>query len=205
LYPPANDPFVITVGATDDKGTVSIDDDVVTSFSAYGVTSDGFAKPDLVAPGTNIVGLTGNSGAGMQVTHPDHIVGGDYFRMSGTSTSAPMVAAAAALLLQDEPQLTPDQVKYRLMATANKTWASYDAAKAGAGYLDVYATVYSDTVESANTGTTASQLLWTGPTPVTWSSVQWNSVQWNTVQWTSVQWTSVQWTSVQWNSDYWGP
>src|SRR5207302_1052147 len=55
LYAPANDPFVITVGATDDRGTASISDDTMASFSAYGTTSDGFAKPDLVAPGTNIV------------------------------------------------------------------------------------------------------------------------------------------------------
>src|ERR1051325_85968 len=55
IYPPANDPFVITVGATDDKNTSNLSDDVMASFSAYGTTSDGFAKPDLVAPGTNIV------------------------------------------------------------------------------------------------------------------------------------------------------
>jgi len=36
LYPPANDPFVITVGATDDLGTPGVADDVIASFSAYG-------------------------------------------------------------------------------------------------------------------------------------------------------------------------
>ena len=55
IYPPANDPFVITVGATDDKGTSRLSDDVMATFSAYGTTSDGFKKPDLVAPGTNII------------------------------------------------------------------------------------------------------------------------------------------------------
>src|SRR4030095_9153904 len=54
IYPPANDPFIITVGATDDKGTASLSDDSLASFSAFGQTSDGFQKPDLVAPGVNI-------------------------------------------------------------------------------------------------------------------------------------------------------
>jgi hypothetical protein len=107
--------------------------------------------------------------------------------------------------LQDEPTLTPDQVKYRLMATANNNWPSYNATTAGAGYLDVYAAVNGTTTQTANTGLTASQLLWTGSDPVNWGSVQWGSVQWGSVQWGSVQWGSVQWGSVEWGSDYWGP
>jgi serine protease AprX len=205
LYPPANDPFVITVGSTDDKGTTALVDDEVPSFSAYGTTPDGFAKPDLVAPGRNIVSLMGNTNGVIPTQHPFNRVDGTYFRMSGTSMSAPMVAGAAALLLEDEPSLNPDQVKYRLMATANKTGWAYDAAKAGAGYLDVNAAVTGTTTQTANTGTTASQLLWTGSTPPAWNSVQWGSVQWGSVQWGSVQWGSVQWGSVQWGSDYWGP
>ena len=205
IYPPANDPFVITVGATDDQGTKSIGDDFIPAFSAYGTTSDGFAKPDLVAPGTNIVGLAGNFGIGMQADHPANVIGnGAYFRMSGTSAAAPVVAGAVALLLQDEPTLTPDQVKYRLMATANKSWAGYLSAKAGAGYLDAYAAVTGSTTQSANSGVTASALLWSGSQAVTWGSVNWNSVNWNSVNWNSVNWNSVNWNSVNWNSDYWG-
>ncbi|MEZ4868762.1 MAG: S8 family peptidase [Caldilineaceae bacterium] len=202
LYPPANDPFVITVGATDDKGTASIADDTVAPFSAYGTTPDGFAKPDLVAPGRHIVSLLAPSSA-FQADHPGNIVDTTYFRMSGTSAAAPMVAGAVALLLQAEPNLTPDQVKYRLMATANKNWPNYNGAKAGAGYLDVYAAVHGATTQSANTGIRASRLLWTGTTPATWGSVSWNSVSWNSVSWNSVSWNSVSWNSVSWNSDYW--
>ncbi len=205
LYPPANDPFVITVGATDDKGSTNLGDDVVTTFSAYGTTQDGFAKPDLVAPGRNIISLMGNVNGVIPTQHPGNRVDNTYFRMSGTSMSAPMVAGAAALLLEDEPNLNPDQVKYRLKATANKNWPGYTALKAGAGYLDIYAAVNGTTTQSANTGINASQLLWTGPNPVQWGSVQWGSVQWGSVQWGSVQWGSVQWGSVQWGSDYWGP
>ncbi len=208
VYPPANDPFVITVGAVDDKGTSSLSDDVVASFSAYG-TPDGFSKPELVAPGQDIVSLLSSDDNNLSSSHPANKVdgpdGSQYFRMSGTSMAAPMVSGAVALLLQDEPNLTPDQVKYRLTATANKSWAGYDAAKAGAGYLDIYAATNGTTTQSANTGLTASQLLWTGPDPVQWGSVQWGSVQWGSVQWGSVQWGSVQWGSVQWGSDHWEP
>ncbi len=207
-YPPANDPFIITVGAVEDKGTASISDDAVAVFSTYGTTSAGYAKPELVAPGRNIVSLMGNSGQGLPAAHPGNVVsynGSAYFRMSGTSMAAPMVSGAVALLLQDEPQLTPDQVKYRLMATANKSWGGYTSAKAGAGILDIAAAVAGSTTQSANTGTQASRLLWSGAQPVTWSSVNWNSVNWNSVNWNSVNWNSVNWNSVNWNSTYWGP
>ena len=205
LFPPANDPFVITVGAVDDKGTNSISDDVMASFSAYGQTSDGVKKPDIVAPGKNIVARLVNQNMGLANDHPANTVDNQYFRMSGTSMSAPMVSAAAALLLQDEPNLTPDQVKYRLMTTANKSWAGYNSAKSGAGYLDIDAAIRGTTTKSANTGVKASQLLTTGSTPITWNSVGWNSVGWNTVGWNTVGWNTVGWNTVGWNSDYWGP
>jgi serine protease AprX len=206
LYPPANDPFVITVGATNDMGTIGLSDDIVAPFSAYGLTESGFAKPDLVAPGANIVALLPeNNRLTMSKNRPENRVDDNYFRMSGTSMSAPMVSGAVALLLQDEPNLTPDQVKYRLMATANTNWPGYEARKAGAGTLDIYAAVYGATTENANSDLIASQLLWTGSDPVTWGSVNWNSVNWNSVNWNSVNWNSVNWNSVNWNSDYWGP
>ena len=205
LFPPANDPFVITVGATDDKGTLSTADDVVAAFSAYGTTESGFAKPDLVAPGKMVIGLLpDNDRLSMSGNRPANQIDKTYFKMSGTSVSAPIVSGAVALLLQDEPHLTPDQVKYRLTATANKNWPGYEATTAGAGYLDIHAAVYGATMQSANTNINASQLLWTGSNPVTWGSVEWNSVEWNSVEWNSVEWNSVEWNSVEWNSDYWG-
>ncbi len=209
LFPPANDPFVITVGATDDKGTATLNDDLVAGFSAYGVTEDGFAKPDLVVPGKNIIGLLpDNDRLNMSNDHAANRIDKTYFKMSGTSVAAPIVSGAIALLLQDEPNLTPDQVKYRLLATANTSWTGYDPARAGAGYLDINAAVKGNTRESANTGIIVSSLLTTGPEPVnssvSWNSVSWNSVSWNSVSWNSVSWNSVSWNSVSWNSDYWG-
>jgi serine protease AprX len=202
LYPPANDPFVITVGAADDKGTPASSDDAMTSFSAYGTTVDGFAKPDLVAPGKNIVSsINGAIGCLLAQQHPDHIVEQTYFRMSGTSVASPIVAASVALLLQDEPNLNPDQIKYRLKATARP----FDTrTRAGSGYLDIYAAVRGTTTATANTGTPASRLLWTGSQPVTWPSANWSSANWSSANWSSVNWTAANWSSVNWSSDYWG-
>jgi serine protease AprX len=210
LYPPANDPFVITVGATDDQNTVDLADDMVTTFSAYGMDETSRVKPDLVAPGRNIIAYMPDvSALTIPKQHPEGIVNTTYFRMSGTSMSAPIVSGAVALLLQKAQEtgvtLTPDQVKFRLMATANKNWAGYDPAKAGAGMLDVFAALNSNSTESADIGIYPSQLLTTGTDPITFGSVGWNSVGWNSVGWNSVGWNSVGWNSVGWNSDYWGP
>jgi serine protease AprX len=207
LHPPANDPFVITVGAVDDRGTPSISDDRVASYSAYGPILGGLnlTKPDLVAPGSNIISTLAGTNAVVYRDHADHRVDNYYFRMSGTSMAAPVVAGAVALLLQDEPNLNPDQVKFRLKQTANRNifqW-NYNLLKAGSGYLDIYAAVRSNTSQSANTGTLASLLLWTGPTPPLWGSTYWNSVNWSSVNWSSVNWSSVNWSNGTWGGDDW--
>lgn len=61
LYAPANDPFVITVGATDVNGSKNVKDDTVAPWSAFGYTIDGFAKPEIAAPGRYMVGAVPRS------------------------------------------------------------------------------------------------------------------------------------------------
>lgn len=185
---PANDPFIITVGASDEKGTADRSDDIVAPYSAFGVTANGFVKPEIIAPGTSIVSVLSRS-SDWETQHPERVVlNGEYFRISGTSMAAPMVSAAAALLLQDEPSLTPDQVKYRLIHTGTPIVGDTVYT-----YLDVYAAVNGTTTEADNIGIEASQMLWSGSEPVTWNSVNWNSVNWNSVNWNSVNWNSVDW------------
>jgi len=202
---PANDPFIITVGATDEVGTASRKDDKLTSFSAFGVTRDGFKKPDVVAPGKDIYSLL-SSKSPWGLLYPERTAfNKQYIRLSGTSMAAPMVSGVAALLLQDEPNLTPDQVKYRLKATAPSTLR--DSTGAYVPYVGGAAAVNGTTTQSANTGIPVSTMLTTGENPVNssvmWNSVMWNSVMWNSVMWNSVMWNSVMWNSVMWNSVMW--
>ncbi|MBI5302775.1 MAG: S8 family peptidase [Chloroflexi bacterium] len=206
LYPPANDPFVITVGATNDWGTVSRDDDTWALYSTFGKTNDGFAKPDLVAPGNQVISLLPRSNAVLATAHPDHLVSGftgseRYFRMSGTSMSAPIVAGGAALLLQSNPNLTPDQVKYRLTATA---FALRSTMLAGSGELDIYAAVTSKKTQSANTGMAISKMLTPGANSAQWTSLNWDSLNWDSLNWDSLNWDSLNWDSLNWDSIYWG-
>ncbi len=203
IYPPANDPFVITVGAAEDKGTASLMDDTMAAFSAYGTTEDGFAKPDLVAPGRNVVAPLGGIINTVFQLHPLNRVDNYYFRMSGTSMSAPIVSGAAALLLQANPALTPDQVKYRLAYTASTSWTAYNVSRAGAGYLDISAALKNNSSKSANAGIPVSSMLTSDGTPVTWTNVGWNTVGWNTVGWNTVGWNTVGWNTVGWNTVGW--
>lgn len=115
--PPANDPLVITVGALDDGGTLDPSDDSLAYFSSRGITLDGVAKPEVVAPGRQILSTLA-AGSLAATRYPERIVEDAYLPLSGTSMAAPMVSGVAALLLEAYPHLTPDEVKWLLMTTA---------------------------------------------------------------------------------------
>jgi serine protease AprX len=109
-YAPANDPYVITVGAVDEQGTAAVGDDTIPSWSSRGRTQDGFAKPDVLAPGAHIVGPLA-PGSDFAALCPSCVVDGGYIRLSGTSMAAPIVAGVVADVLSVHPGWTPDQVK----------------------------------------------------------------------------------------------
>ena len=112
-----------------------------------------------------------------------------------------MVVGVIALMLQNDSDLTPDQVKYRLTHAGGRTLSAPLNGKSVAfPYMNGLAAVNGSSTQSANTGLRPSQLLWTGSNPVSWNSVNWNSVNWNSVNWNSVNWNSVNWNSVNWNS-----
>ena len=203
LYPPANDPFVITVGAANEMGTADLGDDVMAPWSIWGVDEAMRPKPDLVAPGVGLI-TTLAPGSFFATQYPARVVDGTYIRFGGTSAAAAVVSGAAALLLTQEPNLTPDQVKYRLGFTANRSWPGMDPSRAGNGYLDVSQALAVPTFESANVGVPISRFLTPPDTDVVWDGVQWGGVQWGGVQWGGVQWGGVQWGGVQWGGVQWG-
>ena len=116
---PGNTPSALTVGALNTFDTPVRSDDAVTSYSSRGPTAfDYVLKPDLVAPGNKVVSLEAPLSY-LSVTYPERQVPGGYLQLSGTSMSAAMVSGAAALLLGSNPDLSPQQVKIALQATAS--------------------------------------------------------------------------------------
>ncbi|MCM3364907.1 S8 family peptidase [Niallia sp. Sow4_A1] len=114
---PAIHPQLITIGATDDMNTVENNDDVIANFSSRGPTKDGFNKPDLVAPGSNIISLR-SPGSYSDIISPKNRVNEYYFNMSGTSMATPISAGLVALLLEQDNQLSPNEIKKLLIEGA---------------------------------------------------------------------------------------
>ena len=105
LSSPGWDPFVITAGALDPGAQPGRGDDSVPDWSGRGVVDgfgDGWAKPDVVAPGVSVVSLRAD-GSTIDQENPDAEVGDDYFRGTGTSMAAATTAGAAAAVLADDP------------------------------------------------------------------------------------------------------
>jgi serine protease AprX len=151
---PANSPYVITVGAMKPAaGGEGRAYSRIATYSSRGPSRvDCVLKPDLVAPGNKVISTLSNNStlddahggtnriplaSYLRTARDEAQPSNQYFRLSGTSMAAPVVAAAAALLLEKHPDLTPDTVKARLMAGADK-WTlpdgTADVCTFGAGY-----------------------------------------------------------------------
>ncbi|MCW2700298.1 MAG: hypothetical protein JWQ45_1833, partial [Blastococcus sp.] len=134
LNNPAYDPYVLAVGGSDGLGTATTDDDIVGSWSTSG---DGQRNPDVVAPGQSVVSLRVPNSQ-LDAAHPEGRTGERFFRGTGTSQAAAVVSGAAALLLEQRPELTPDQVKALLTGTA-KPLGKHDRKAQGNGLIDLAA------------------------------------------------------------------
>lgn len=228
---PGNDPYVITVGAMKTNGTYSVTDDTIASYSSKGPTGyDQIIKPDLVAPGNRVVS-DNNMAATLPTTYPANIMplqyyqsvgttnlSNQYYMLSGTSMATPVVSGAAALLIQQNPNITPDQVKARLMKTASKTFPTsstvtdpvtgitytdyYDIFTIGAGYVNVAAALANGDLAGGSAlspkavyNSKTGQVSMVNGTAVVWGSgVVWgDSIVWGTnvfVNGTAILWGS---------------
>ena len=157
---PGNDPYVITVGAMKPMGTATRTDDLIATYSSKGPTLyDHIVKPDIVAPGNQVISLLASTSDTLYTQYPANAIAPSYYEgnsfpwsyysnsnpsyymLSGTSMATPVVSGAVALMLQRNPALTPDQVKARLMKSAYKTfpqYSSYTDPSTGITYTDQY-------------------------------------------------------------------
>jgi serine protease AprX len=184
-YAPGNDPFVISVGGDDETGNNG--KGARAYWSSVGRTQDGFAKPDVMAPGAHIVSTLAPNSA-FQYLCPTCVIGGAYFKAGGTSMAAPVVAGAVALLLQAHPYLTPDQIKAQLMASGHPVLGS-----GYAGTIDVQSALSASPYQYANRGipqnaylaaldhlgglaswTRSSWSIATGPLNASWARSSWS-------------------------------
>ncbi|MEE4193649.1 MAG: S8 family serine peptidase, partial [Anaerolineae bacterium] len=152
---PGNNPYVITVGTFTDAYTpADPSDDYMAYFSGAGPTRDGFTKPDLIAPGAHMASLMPENN-NLFLAGEATQFSGNYYRMAGTSQSAAVVSGVVALMVQNNPSLTPDEIKYRLATTANPMVtdmeeAAYSIYQQGFGRVNAVEAVFSNAVGVAN-------------------------------------------------------
>jgi serine protease AprX len=217
-YAPGNDPFVITVGASDIVAQNDPKHDVNAPWSAYGYTLDGFAKPDLGAPGRYVTEEI-PAGSTLYADYPNNQVKPGQLQLSGTSFSAPVVSGMAAALLAAHPDWTPDEVKGALMASAVPTPKAAPNSL-GVGEANIQrAFALHDTPPNPNAA--LEQFLVAdpagGPYPIfdsaswfaaaqndpSWNSASWSSASWSSASWSSASWSSASWSSASWSSASW--
>lgn len=114
---------VITVGASDKT-------DQIAWFSSRGPTKDGRVKPDILLPGSNIVAARAKN------TSLGNPLNQSYTSMSGTSMATPHCCGVVALMLSATADLSPYDVKQKLMGTAIDL--KYDPNTQGSGRVDAY-------------------------------------------------------------------
>jgi serine protease AprX len=227
---PGNDPLVITAGALNDGGSTSTSGFSIPSWSSVGPTAiDGWFKPDVVAPGVSVVSLDA-PGSLIDSLNPQAKIGNANFVGSGTSFSAAIVSGEVALLLQEYPNLTPDQVKAALLFSAQPGpagdpfvdghgIANVAAAAAVAGRVSLNqapaaAAESSDPPSTISLGSTWAVSSWN---PANWSGPAWNAsppataapsaaasgLAWSGAEWNGTAWSGAAWTGAEWNGAEW--
>jgi serine protease AprX len=222
---PALNPFVIAVGGSDTAGTITTTDDTIGAFSTRG---NFLRHADLVAPGRSIMSLR-DPGSFIDANYPGGMVTDRYFKGSGTSQAAAVVSGAAALLLQQRPNLTPDQVKKLLTSTA-VPMKGIDGIAQGSGQLNVQAAIAAPTplavqlhARALGLGTlegargtahvadpdngielTGERDIMNQPwRPLTWTVTAAAGRSWTGGTWNGAVWAGSTWSGTSWASKTW--
>jgi serine protease AprX len=209
---PGNDPFVVTVGALDTNGTADPTDDFVAPWSAYGHSGDGFAKPEISAPGRWIAAPVPVAST-LATTAPDRIVAPGYMWMSGTSLAAPIVAGAADAILAVHPDWTPGQVKGALMVSASPL-PTVSSFAGGVGELNASGAMQLASAPDADSGleqfvksdgsgfdgTAWEQAV---QTQTDWSATDWSATDWSATDWSATDWSATDWSATDWSATDW--
>ena len=213
---PGDDPWVITVGAIDDRGTPGPGDDELPNFTGRGPTSaDGLAKPDVVAPGAHVISLAA-PGSSISTQFPSSMAA-PYRRGSGTSMATGIVSGSVALMLSANPTMTPDRVKYALTSTARPD-ASTDRMAVGSGIIDAYGATFSAPAGLANQGlgrssgtgslqasrgTVSVQLSASAGGVVVSGNLTTQLTTFDPLNYTTVSWTGSSWYGSSWYGSSW--
>ncbi|MGW4942104.1 S8 family serine peptidase [Actinoplanes sp. NPDC004185] len=223
LTMPAANPKVIAVGAADPMGTEARGDDTVAAFTNRGNAA---RHPDVLAAGRSLVSLRA-PGSYIDRTYPSARISATLdpeqrlFRGSGTSQAAAVVSGAVALLLQQRPALTPDQVKKLLMSTAAPI-KNGDPYAAGAGQIDVVKAAATKTPAYQQTTTAATGLgkleaargsahIYDSVTGAAlageadifgkpWVATTWTAASKSQRSWTGGTWNGSAWTGTAWGT-----
>jgi serine protease AprX len=137
---PGNAPSGISVGSVQTFDTVLRDDDRIAPYSSRGPSwYDGFAKPDISAPGDDLLSV---AAVGSKLRLAQEALGnrGNYMRLSGTSMATGVVSGLIALVLQNNENLTPNALKmvlqYSSIPVKTEDGTYFDVLTQGAGSVN---------------------------------------------------------------------
>jgi serine protease AprX len=233
LADPADDPFVIAVGAENlQAGTaVNLIQNLPVvgkllgslvggllpasgSTATFNNTGTAARHVDLLAPGTHVISLR-DPGSAIDATYPSAEVGTRFFRGSGTSQATAVVSGAAALLIQKYPSATPDQIKYMLMSSAQPL-SGTPTVDQGAGMVQLNRALLlppPSTAVSAQPFTPSTGLGTLegarGGNDLTVNGVTLSGEQdifghaWSAAQWAPQAASAATWSGGTWNGDTW--